>query len=633
MNNQKCESCCAGCGHHHGREQQRENQTRAMVRIAVTAVLLAAALWIGAENPVYRFLLFFAPYLLIGYDVLWSAASNLMRGKLFDENFLMAAATVGAFCIGEYPEALAVMLFYQTGEYFQGLAVQRSRRSIRRLIDITPEYANIEENGTLRVVSPREIRVGDLVAVKPGERIPVDGVVVSGRSALDTKSLTGESMPKSVGEGDSVLSGCINTTAVIKIRATRKQEDSTASKILELAESAAEKKSKTENFITRFAKGYTPAVVVSALLLFLVPPLFFGGEYRLWLHRALVFLVISCPCALVISLPLSYFAGIGGAARRGILMKGGNYLQALSGADTVVFDKTGTLTEGNFSLTELFPASVTGEELLDYAACCEYYSDHPIARSIKTAYGKPVDTARIREARELAGYGTRAVVDGKQVLCGNARLMKSEGVGLPPVEAAGTLVYLAVDGRYAGALAIADRVKPGAAGAIASLKKRGIVKTVMLTGDGKKEGERVAAALGIDEMYAELLPAGKVSALETVIASSAGKVIFVGDGMNDAPVLSRSDIGVAMGALGSDAAIEAADVVLSDDKLEKLETALAIAGKTKAVVWQNIVFALSVKALVLALGAAGYAGMGWAVFADVGVSFLAILNAMRILRG
>ncbi len=609
-------------------------QKMMLVRIALSLALLVTARFIPAPDGWPKLLLYLAPYLIIGWDVLYLAVSNILRGQVFDENFLMALATVGALVIGEYPEAAAVMLFYQVGELFQGYAVGKSRQSISQLMDIRPDYANIEEGGKLVQVDPEAVHVGDVFWVKPGEKVPLDGTVVDGNSQLDTAALTGESVPRTARTGDSVLSGCVNLSGLLRVRAEKAFHDSTVSRILDLVENASDKKARVENFITRFARVYTPIVVVSALLLAVVPPLFVGG-WGEWVHRALIFLVISCPCALVISVPLSFYGGIGGASRRGILVKGGNYLEALSGAEIVVFDKTGTLTEGSFRVTAVHPEGISDAQLLEYTALAECFTDHPIAQSLRAAYGKPVDNARTADVRDLPGRGIKAMVDGKAVLCGNAKLMAENGVACEACELIGTACYVAVDGVYMGHILIADQIKPGAQQAIAALKGLGVRQTVMLTGDAAEVGQAVAKQVGIDQAFCQLMPQDKVEHVEALLGgkSAKGQLVFVGDGINDAPVLSRADVGVAMGALGSDAAIEAADIVLMDDKLAALPEAIGIAKRTLTIAKQNIVFALGVKAVVLLMGAFGVANLWEAVFADVGVSVIAILNAMRALRG
>ena len=613
-----------------------KKQKRILARIIVSALLLAAVYFLPAEGPL-RLALFLLPYGLIGWDVLWRAVRNIARGQVFDENFLMALATVGAFCIGEYPEAVFVMLFYQVGELFQSYAVGRSRQSIAALMDIRPDYANVEREGRLLQVDPEEVAVGDYIVVKPGEKIPLDGVVTEGSSAVNTAALTGESLPRDVSPGDAVVSGCINQSGLLRIKTTKLFGESTVAKILDLVENSSSKKARAENFITKFARYYTPAVVIAALLLALLPPLILGGGWPVWsawLNRALIFLVISCPCALVISIPLGFFGGIGGASKAGILVKGSNYLEALARTEILVFDKTGTLTKGTFQVTAVHPEEISEERLLELAALAESYSDHPISLSLKAAYQKGIDAGRVKNAEELAGRGVRATVDGLTVCAGNSRLMKEAGADWYDCHLTGTVVHVAVEGRYAGHIVISDVVKPDAAEAVADLKRQGIRRTVMLTGDTPAVGEQVGRELGLDEVHAGLLPADKVDWVEALLKqkSPRGKLAFVGDGINDAPVLSRADIGIAMGGLGSDAAIEAADVVLMDDKPSKLSTAIEISKKTLRIVKQNIVFALGIKALVLLLGALGMANMWEAVFADVGVSVIAILNATRALK-
>lgn len=613
-----------------------KKQKRILARIIVSALLLAAVYFLPAEGPL-RLALFLLPYGLIGWDVLWRAVRNIARGQVFDENFLMALATVGAFCIGEYPEAVFVMLFYQVGELFQSYAVGRSRQSIAALMDIRPDYANVEREGRLLQVDPEEVAVGDYIVVKPGEKIPLDGVVTEGSSAVNTAALTGESLPRDVSPGDAVVSGCINQSGLLRIKTTKLFGESTVAKILDLVENSSSKKARAENFITKFARYYTPAVVIAALLLALLPPLILGGGWPVWsawLNRALIFLVISCPCALVISIPLGFFGGIGGASKAGILVKGSNYLEALARTEILVFDKTGTLTKGTFQVTAVHPEEISEERLLELAALAESYSDHPISLSLKAAYQKEIDAGRVKNAEELAGRGVRATVDGLTVCAGNSRLMKEAGADWYDCHLTGTVVHVAVEGRYAGHIVISDVVKPDAADAVADLKRQGIRRTVMLTGDTPAVGEQVGRELGLDEVHAGLLPADKVDWVEALLKqkSPRGKLAFVGDGINDAPVLSRADIGIAMGGLGSDAAIEAADVVLMDDKPSKLSTAIEISKKTLRIVKQNIVFALGIKALVLLLGALGMANMWEAVFADVGVSVIAILNATRALK-
>ena len=598
----------------------------------ISAILLVAAKFLPFTG-IFELLVYLVPYAIIGWDVLWRAARNIAHGQVFDENFLMALATIGAFATSEYPEAVAVMLFYQIGELFQSYAVGRSRQSIAALMDIRPDYTNIEKDGTLIQVDPDEVAVGDMIVIRPGEKIPLDGVVLAGTSTVDTAALTGESLPRDVAEGDDVISGCINQSGLLRVQVTKAFGESTVAKILDLVENSSSKKARAENFITKFARYYTPCVVIGALLLALIPPLFVGS-WSEWIHRALIFLVISCPCALVISVPLSFFGGIGGASKCGILIKGGNYLESLANTEIVVFDKTGTLTKGVFNVTAVHPDKVSEAELLELAALAESYSNHPISRSLKEAYDQEIDASRIRDAEELSGRGVRAVIDGKTVCAGNDKLMEQIGVKWHPCHHVGTTVHVSVDGVYAGHIVISDELKPDAKHAISALKALGIRKSVMLTGDADAVGKNVADELGLEEVHTQLLPAGKVDCVETLLKekTARGRLAFVGDGINDAPVLSRADIGIAMGAMGSDAAIEAADIVLMDDKPSKIATAIHIAQKTLRIVKQNIVFALGVKALVLILGAAGKASMWEAVFADVGVMVIAILNAARALK-
>lgn len=608
-------------------------QKKMMIRILVSGVLLLLAVLLPLTGWL-RLAVFLVPYAVIGWDVVWRAARNIAHGQVFDENFLMLVATVGAMATGEYPEGVTVMLFYQVGELFQSYAVGKSRKSIAGLMDIRPDSANVERDGALQEVEPEAVGIGDVIVVKPGERIPLDGVVLEGTSVVDTAALTGESLPRQVQPGDDVISGCVNQSGVLRVQVTKVFGESTVSRILNLVENASSKKARAENFISRFARIYTPCVVAAALLLALVPPLVMGGGWTDWIHRALIFLVISCPCALVISVPLSFFGGIGGASKCGILVKGGNYLEVLARTECVVFDKTGTLTRGVFNVTAIHPDVCTEAQLLEFAALAESYSDHPISRSIREAYACEPDTSRIRDAQELSGRGVHAVIDGKTVCAGNDKLMEECGVRWHPCHHVGTTVHVAVDGVYAGHLVISDEVKPDSADAIAALKALGVRRTVMLTGDAKAVGEATARQLGLDEVYAQLLPQDKVERVEALLAenSTQGQLAFVGDGINDAPVLSRADLGIAMGAMGSDAAIEAADIVLMDDQPSKIALAIRIARRTVRIVKQNIVFALAVKALVLLLGALGFATMWEAVFADVGVSVIAILNAMRALR-
>lgn len=581
-----------------------------------------------------KLLIFLVPYLIIGWDIIYKAARGIVNGQVFDENFLMTIATFGAFGVREYSEAVAVMLFYQVGELFQNYAVNRSRQSISAMMDICPEYANIEEDGQLKQVDPDDVAVGDIIVIKAGERIPLDGVVISGESMIDTSALTGESVPRAAREGTEVISGCVNGGGLLKVEVTKEFEDSTVARILGLVENASSKKAKVENFITRFARYYTPIVVIAAVLLAVIPPLVLGQGFGSWIQRACIFLVISCPCALVISVPLSFFGGIGAASKKGVLVKGSNFLEALAEMDTIVFDKTGTLTKGEFKVTKLHPVGMSDEELLELAALAENYSNHPIAASLKEAYAKETDVNRIGGTEEISGHGVKTVIDGKPVLAGNGKLMEQAGIKYEKCMDAGTVIYVAKDGKFAGSVLISDTIKKETFEAIRSLKSVGVRKTIMLTGDRKEVGEAVAREIGLDGVYTELLPADKVEKVETLLKSmSEGrKLAFVGDGINDAPVLTRADIGIAMGSMGSDAAIEAADVVLMDDNPAKIASVVKIARKTLKIVKQNIVFALAVKALVLILGAVGMANMWEAVFADVGVSVIAILNAMRALK-
>ena len=620
-----------------------KKQKNMLIRIIIGAVLFAAYLVLYKLTAAPGILLFFLsliPYAVVGYDVVLKAVHGIGHGQIFDEHFLMFIATIGAFVVGEYSEAVAVMLFYQVGEWFQGYAVGRSRQSISELMDICPEYANIESDGIIREVDPDDVEIGSIIIVKPGERVPLDGIVLEGVSQVDTSALTGESVPRMVYPGDELISGCINTTDLLRVRTTKEFDDSTVSKILELVENSAEKKGKVENFITRFARYYTPVVVIAALVLAVIPPFFAGGlknpaVWLDWIQRACIFLVISCPCALVISVPLSFFGGIGGASKNGILVKGSTYMELLAKLDTVVFDKTGTLTEGTFEVVEMTPAeNVSSEELLSVAALAEHYSNHPIARSIQAACTSQPDLIRLNGAEERPGRGIQAEVDHKTVLAGNLLLMQEEGIRAEPAEGVGTAVYVSFDHKYLGSILIADKVKPDAREAIAGLKSAGVSKTVMLTGDRQDVAEGIANELGIDEVHSQLLPADKVERLEILLSAEADnkKLAFVGDGINDAPVLTRADVGIAMGALGSDAAIEAADVVLMDDKPSKIPLAVSIAKKTVTIAWENIIFALAVKAIFLCMGALGTATMWEAVFADVGVAVIAILNAMRAMK-
>ena len=617
-------------------KKQKKTRTRIVTALILFLALeLAEHLALEALPDLVWPVLYLVPYGIIGWDVLWRAIRNIKNGQVFDENFLMSVATVGAFGCGEYPEAVAVMLFYQVGELFQSVAVDRSRKSISALMDIRPDYANMERNGELVQVDPEEVSVGDVIVVKAGERVPLDGTVLEGTSSLDTAALTGESLPRDVQAGDEVISGCVNLTGVLHVKVNKPFGESTVAKILDLMENSSSKKAKAENFITKFARYYTPAVVFAALALAALPPLLGMGPWLMWVQRALNFLVVSCPCALVISIPLSFFGGIGGASKQGILVKGGNYLEALAQAGIVVFDKTGTLTKGTFEVTAVHPQQVGEGELLELAALAERFSDHPISRSIQAACQSAPDPNRVTDAKEIAGHGVRAVVDGKTVLAGNQKLMDQFHI---PFEDAchyvGTIIHVAVDGVYMGHIVISDQVKEGAKETLRDLKAAGVRKTVMLTGDSQAVGQAVARQLGLDEVHAELLPGDKVDQVERLLQSKGPKeqLVFVGDGINDAPVLSRADIGVAMGGMGSDAAIEAADIVLMDDDLKKLPVAVRIARKTLRIVRENIVFALTVKFLVLILSAVGVANMWWAVFADVGVSVIAILNSMRMLN-
>lgn len=622
-------------------------QKKMLVRIIVTAVLFAGLFvfekFVPITSRILRLAVYMVPYLVISYDILKKAFKGIIKGQVFDENFLMAVASVGAVAIavyenGSYNEAVAVMLFYQIGELFQSYAVGKSRRSISELMDIRPDYANIEVDGKIEQVDPDEVEVGSIIVVSAGEKIPIDGVIVEGSTTLDTAALTGESVPRSVKESDEVISGCINLTGTVRIRTTKPFGESTVSKILDLVENSSSKKSKSEQFISKFARIYTPAVCGGALALALLPPvvsLIIGKDamWLTWIYRALTFLVISCPCALVISIPLSFFAGIGGASKEGVLVKGSNYLETLSKTKIVVFDKTGTMTKGNFEVTEIAPVGVENNELLRLAAYAESYSSHPISKSIKSAYGKEIDNAKISDVNEISGNGVLAVVDGKKVAAGNSKLMDKLGVEYTACSKVGTVVYVAVDGKYCGYILISDALKPTSVAAVKAMKDCGVRKAVMLTGDSKKVADAVAKELGADEVYSELLPADKVSQVELLLADKGEKekLAFVGDGINDAPVLSRADIGIAMGALGSDAAIEAADIVLMDDDPMKISKAIKISSKCLRIVNENIYFALGVKALCLILGAVGIANMWVAIFADVGVMVLAVLNAIRAL--
>ncbi len=613
-----------------------KKQKKMLTRILAAAggfVTVALLDHFGPALPVPYWPLYLIPYLIIGWDILWKALRNIAHGQVFDENFLMAIATVGALCIGEFPEAVFVMLFYQIGELFQAVAVGRSRRSIAALMDIRPDSANVEREGELLEVDPDEVGIGETIVIRPGERVPIDGVVLEGSSALNTAALTGESLPRDVAVGDDVISGCINLTGLLRVRTTKAFGESTVAKILDLVENSSTKKAKTEQFITRFARWYTPAVVIGALVLAVVPSLV-TEEWAKWVEQALIFLVISCPCALVISVPLTFFGGIGGASRAGILVKGSNYLEALARAEVVVFDKTGTLTQGVFNVTATHPDQCDEARLLETAALAESYSTHPIARSLRDAYNREIDEGRIGNVAEIAGRGVKADIDGVTVYVGNDKLMEDIGVNWRPCHHVGTTVHVATGEAYLGHIVISDQVKPDAREAVAALKAAGVRKTVMLTGDSPAVGEAVGRELGLDEVHAGLLPADKVTQVEELLAgkSPKGALCFVGDGINDAPVLSRADVGVAMGALGSDAAIEAADVVLMDDKPSKLAKGVAIARKTLSIANQNIAFALGVKAVILLLGLLGKANMWAGAFADVGVMVIAVANATRALK-
>ncbi|MBQ9120230.1 MAG: cadmium-translocating P-type ATPase [Lachnospiraceae bacterium] len=612
-------------------------QKKMLMRIVAALVIVIVLLLLPLKGWL-QFGLFMIPYFVIGYDILLKAAKGIRNRQIFDENFLMAIATVGAILLGDYKEGVAVMLFYQIGELFQSYAVGKSRKNINELMDIRPDYANLEQEGELVRVDPDEVAIGSIIVVQPGEKIPIDGIICEGRTTLNTSALTGESLPQDVETGAAVLSGCINMTGVIRVQTTKEFGESTASKILELVENSSAKKSKSEHFITRFARVYTPAVCYGALALAVLPPLIMllcgrDANWNEWIYRALTFLVISCPCALVISIPLSFFAGIGGASSQGILVKGSNYLEALAAVNYVVFDKTGTMTQGVFEVTELHPMGMTKEALLEWAAYAESYSTHPISRSIRNAYGKELDAARVGEVQEIGGHGVLAQVDGRTVAAGNAKLMRRQKVAYEECTGIGTVVHLAVDGVYAGYLLIADTLKPNAKEAVAQLRQLGLSRLVMLTGDAKNTAEAVAAELGISEVCSELLPADKVVQVERLLAEKPAKarLAFVGDGINDAPVLSRADVGIAMGALGSDAAIEAADIVLMDDDPLKLAQGIRIAKKCIRIVYENIYFAIGIKVACLILGAVGIANMWLAIFADVGVMVLAVLNAIRVL--
>ena len=605
------------------------------IKIIIALILFCIALIVKFNNEWINNIIYIISYIIVGFEIVKKAVRNIFRGKVFDENFLMTVATIGAFCIGEFPEAVAVMLFYQIGELFQSYAVDKSRKSISNLMDIRPDYANVERDGKIQKVDPEDVKIGEIIIVKPGEKIPLDGCVVEGKSSLDTKALTGESLPREISEGGEVLSGCINLNGLIKVEVTKEFGESTVSRILDLVENASSKKSKSENFITKFAAYYTPIVVIIAVILAIVPPLVIeNAVFSDWLYRALSFLVVSCPCALVISIPLSFFGGIGGASKMGVLIKGSNYLEALANTEIVVFDKTGTLTEGVFEVQKVKAIDISVEELLKLTAYAENYSNHPISLSVKKAYNKEIDEKQIVKTQELSGLGIVATIGNKEILVGNEKLMKEKQINFEKCYDIGTILYVAIDKKYAGYILISDRIKEDSVKAISNLKKNNVKQTVMLTGDRKDVGERVAKQLGIDKVYTELLPDGKVEKVEELLKekSEKGKLAFVGDGINDAPVLAISDIGIAMGGLGSDAAIEAADVVLMTDEPSKIVNAIKLSKKTMRIVKENIIFAILVKVIVLILSALGISTMWEAVFADVGVSILAIINALRVLR-
>ena len=604
-----------------------KKQKKTLIRIVSAAVLTVIAALIPLDG-IWKGLAFAVPYLVIGWDVLWSAVRNIAHGQVFDEKFLMAVATLGAFAIREYPEAAAVMLFYQIGEWFQSIAVGKSRKSIAALMDIRPEYAVVLREGKEQEVDPEEVEMGEIIVLKPGERIPLDGTVIEGAGSVDTSALTGESLPADKTVGDTVLSGSINLSGVLKVKTSSEYAESTVARILELVENSSEKKARIENFITRFARWYTPLVVISAVLLAVIPPLFLSGSWADWINRALIFLVVSCPCALVVSVPLSFFGGIGGASRDGILVKGANYLEMLSKADTVVFDKTGTLTQGSFAVDAVHPSEISAEELLDIAAAAESYSSHPIAESVVSAFAGDIDRSRIGEIKEIAGMGIEAQVDGKTFFLGNGKLMEKAGAVWHECHLPGTAIHISEDSSYMGHIIINDQIKPEVRESINKLKELGIKQTIMLTGDSEKVAKAVAEKIGVDSYMAELLPAQKVTAVEDLLGSGA-HVAFVGDGINDAPVLSRADVGIAMGALGSDAAIESADIVIMDDRISRLPLAIKIAHRTMRIVHENIILALGVKFAILILSAFGLTNMWWAVFGDVGVLIVAVLNAMR----
>lgn len=604
------------------------------IKIIVSLILFLIAMIINFDNELINKCIFIIAYIIVGLEIVRKALRNIFRGKVFDENFLMTVATIGAFGIGEFPEAVAVMLFYQVGELFQSYAVDKSRKSIASLMDIRPDYANIEKDGKVLKVDPDDVNIGDIIIIKPGEKVPLDGTVIEGNTSIDTKALTGESLPREIAPGDEILSGSINISGLIKVKVLKEYGESTVSKILDLVENASSKKSKSENFITKFAQYYTPIVVIIAVLLVVVPVIFFGGEFSDWIYRALSFLVVSCPCALVISIPLSFFGGIGGASKMGILIKGSNYLEAIASTEIIVFDKTGTLTEGVFEVQKINPKDIDENDLLENAAYAECYSNHPISLSIKRAYGKQIDKSKIKSTEELSGRGIVAIINGKNVLVGNEKLLNENNIEFEKNNDVGTILYVAIDNKYVGNIVIADKIKEDAKDSIMSLKKSNIKQAVMLTGDRKAVGENVAGILGIDKVYTELLPDGKVEKVEELLKekSEKGKLAFVGDGINDAPVLALADIGIAMGGLGADSAIEAADIVLMTDEPSKIVDTIRLSKKTMKIVKENIIFAISVKVLVLILSAIGISTMWEAVFADVGVSIIAILNALRVLN-
>ena len=605
------------------------------IKIIIALILFIIAMLINFNSEIINKIIFLVAYIIVGFEIVRKALRNIIRGKVFDENFLMTVATIGAFGIGEFPEAVAVMLFYQVGELFQSYAVDKSRKSIANLMDIRPDFANIEKDGKIQKVDPDDVKIGDIIVVKPGEKIPLDGIVIDGNSSIDTKALTGESLPKEIEKGEEVLSGTINLNGVIKIKVTKEFGESTVSKILDLVENASSKKSKSENFITKFAAYYTPIVVIIALILAIIPPLLVkGASFSDWIYRALSFLVVSCPCALVISIPLSFFGGIGGASKMGILIKGSNYLEQLANTEIIVFDKTGTLTEGVFEVQKVSPVDISEEELLRITAYAENYSNHPISVSLKKAYNKRIDEKEIIKTEEISGHGIVAQIGNKEVLVGNEKLMKQKEIDYQKCDEIGTILYIAINGKYAGYILIADKIKKDSIKAIKNLKKNNIKQSIMLTGDRKDVGESVAKELGLDKVYTELLPDGKVEKVETLLKEKTekGKLAFVGDGINDAPVLAISDIGIAMGALGSDSAIEAADIVLMTDEPSKIVDAIYLSKRTMRIVKENIVFAIFIKVLVLILSAIGLSTMWEAVFADVGVSIIAIINALRVLK-